>query len=238
MKKLLSVLILLVNILLGSSSPYLLKKFHSILNISKLQAPISHYNPLYSVPYGEFKNYSNKFFYLQDNRYMVFYMCGKKHRSELRIKEIWKVNSKKDHIITARIKLFPLNAKREFTFLQIHTDPNQPNSIDKPLLRITWMKNYRHRKNHLWAVIKMSPNEYENIYKKIDLGKLPKRFFDIEISVKDSKLNIEINNKSIIKNFDVSYWKEYYNYFKAGVYLQDDGCAKALFDQLYLNKTL
>ncbi len=220
--------------LFAQNSPYLLTKFHNILNVSKLQAPTSKYNPLYSVKYGKFKYYSNKFFYLQDNKYMVFYMCNKKNRSELRIKQDWKVNTKTPISLSAKVKLFSLNAKREFTFLQIHADSNLKNSIDKPLLRIVWMKNFHNLKNHIWVIIKKSPNIYGQNYEKIDLGLTPKDFFYIHIIVKTNKLTIIKNNKKY--NFNVSYWKKYYNYFKAGVYLQGNGCAKVLFDQIYIKE--
>jgi len=222
--------------LFAHDSPYSLKKFRSILNMSKLQAPISHYNPLYSVKYGQFANYSNKYFYLQDNKYMVFFMCGKKNRSELRLKKEWKVNTKKNIALYARVKLFVLNAKREFTFLQIHADSNLPNSINKPLLRIVWKKELHNLRNHLWAVIRTSSNVFNQSYQKIDLGEMPKGFFDIVIMIKANKLSIKADNNYLIKDFDVSYWKNFYNYFKAGVYLQDDGCAKALFERLYIKE--
>ncbi len=220
--------------LFAQNSPYLLTKFHNILNVSKLQAPTSKYNPLYSVKYGKFKYYSNKFFYLQDNKYMVFFMCEKKHRSELRIKQDWKVDTKKPVSLNVRVKLFPLNTKREFTFLQIHADSNLKNSIDKPLLRIVWMKNFHNLKNHIWAIIRKSSNIYEQKYEKVDLGILPKGFFDSNITVKANKLTIMLQNNRY--KFDVAYWKKYYNYFKAGIYLQSNGCAKVLFDQIYIKK--
>ncbi len=221
-------------VLFAQNSPYSLKKFHNILNISKLQAPTSKYNSLYSVKYGNFKYYSNKFFYLQDNKYMVFYMCNKKNRSELRIKQDWKVDIKKSISLNAKVKLFSLNAKREFTFLQIHADSTLKNSIDKPLLRIAWRKNFHNFKNHIWAIIRKSPNIHEQNYEKIDLGVTPKDFFDIRLAVKKNKLTIIINKKKY--NFNVSYWKNYYNYFKVGIYLQSKGCAKVLFDKIYIKE--
>jgi len=235
MKKIIMYMICIFT-LFAYDSPYSLKKFQPILNVSKLQAPTSHYNPLYSVKYGNFNHYANKYFYLQDNKYMVFFMCGKKNRSELRVKKDWKVDTKKPFVLFAKVKLFTLNSKREFTFLQIHADSTLPDSIDKPLLRIVWLKELHNLKNHIWAVIRTSPNEYEKSYQKIDLGPMPKNFFDVTIIVYNNKLNIKINNNLIVKDFDVSYWKNFYNYFKAGVYLQDNGCAKVLFDQLYIKE--
>ncbi len=219
-------------LLFAHDTPYSIGKFQDILNVSKLQAPKSSFDALYSVKYGDFANYSNKYFYLQDGKYMVFFMCGKKQRSELRMKKEWKTDIKKSVSLYAKVKLFPLNAKREFTFLQIHADSNLKNSINKPLLRVVWKKTYHHLKNHIWAVIRASGNIYEQNYEKIDLGSMPKNFFEIKIIIKDNKLSIKVDNEYKVSGFDVSYWKRYYNYFKAGVYLQDDGCAKALFDKL------
>ncbi len=225
------VFFIFATLLSAQDTPYSLEKFQNILDISKLQAPKSSFDPLYSVKYGNFADYFNKYFYLQDSKYIVFFMCGKKHRSELRMKKEWRVDTKKSISLYAKVKLFPLNAKREFTFLQIHADSNLKNSINKPLLRIVWMKELHNFKNHIWAVIRKSPNAYKQSYEKVDLGLMPKDFFDIKIIVKANKLNIIVDNAKKY-NFDISYWSRYYNYFKAGVYLQDDGCAKVLFDKL------
>ncbi len=219
-------------LLFAHDAPYSIKKFQDILNVSKLQAPKSSFDALYSVKYGDFADYSNRYFYLQDGKYMVFFMCDKKQRSELRMKNEWRVDSKKSISLYAKVKIFPLNARREFTFLQIHADSNLKNSINKPLLRVVWKKIYHHLKNHIWAVIRISADINEQNYEKIDLGLMSKKFFDIKISIKDKKMNIKVDNEYKVSNFDVSYWRRYYNYFKAGVYLQDDGCAKTLFDKI------
>jgi len=230
--KLLIALLSVITLLYCHDSPYSLEKFVPILKITKLQAPKSKYNPLYSVKQGNFAYYENRYFYLQDNKYMTFYMCGYKNRSELREVNDWKVNSETPLVLNAKVKIFPLNAKREFTFLQIHADSTLKNSINKPLLRIVWKKELHNLHNHIWAVIRTSANIYKQKYKKVDLGLMPKEFFNVKITVANSKLNILINNHTLIKNFDISYWDKYYNYFKAGVYLQDEGCAKVLFDKL------
>ena len=166
---------------------------------------------------------------------MAFFMCQKnenKHkRSELRVENDFKVSSKKAHILEAKVKIFPLNQKKEFTFLQIHTDnilKNNISAINKPLLRIIWRRKYYNIYDHLWAIIRLGNGKYN----KTDLGKRPKQFFDITIKVENSYLFIWINNKIKIDNFNVSYWDKYYNYFKAGIYLQGEGCAKVLFDKL------
>ncbi len=226
-------LILGFMMLYGCNSPYSLDKFKKILSVSKFQAPDSHYNPLYSTEYGEFEDFCNQYFTLQDNKYMAFFMCGKKHRSELRFKNDWSVADSKPHIIIARVKLFPLNEKREFTFLQIHADSTLKDKpvIDKPLLRVVWYKELKCKKNHIWAVIRTCDDPNMMCYEKIDLGEMPKSFFDVKVEVKNSKLKIWVDGKLKVDK-DVSYWDKYLNYFKAGVYLQDEGCAKVLFDKL------
>jgi len=234
--KLLFFILSISTILFGHDAPYSIKHFQDILNNTKLQAPTSHFDPKWSRDYGEFQYYENKYFYLQDNKYMTFLMCGKKNRSELREKETWKVSTQKAKILFAEIAFFSLNAKREFTFLQIHADPNyknnlKHNSINKPLLRIVWKKQYRNLKNHIWAVIRTSALLEEHKYIKIDLGKYKNNFFTVKIVVKTSRLVIYINNTRKV-DLSVSYWDNIWNYFKAGVYLQDNGCAKILFKQL------
>jgi hypothetical protein len=210
--------------LFGCDTPYSLDKFKPVLTISKLQAPYSKYNPLFATKYGKFKDVCNKYFYLQDNRYMAFFMCQNENehkRSELRFKYDFKVSSKKANILEANLKIFPLNQDKEFTFLQIHADSTLRNvpTINKPLLRIVWMKKYKNIYNHLWAVIRLGDEVYAH-YIKIDLGKKKDRFFKVVIKVKNSKLSVSIDGENKIDNFDVSYWDKYYNYFKAGVYLQ------------------
>jgi len=238
MKKL---IIFITTFLFACNSPYSLNKFKPILNISKLQAPYSKYNPLFATKYGNFKNVCNRYFYLQDNQYMTFFMCqndeNEHRRSELRFKNDWKVSDKNAHILEANLKIFPLNQDREFTFLQIHADSTLKNrpTINKPLLRITWQYELHNIYNHLWAVIRLGTYRHSK-YAKIDLGKRPKNFFNVKIITQNSKLSILINNRKKISNFNVSYWNEFYNYFKAGVYLQGVGCSKVLINKLKIKE--
>jgi len=227
--------LLLYKTLFGCDTPYSQTKFHTILDGSKLQAPLSAYNPLYSVKYGEFKDVCNQYFYLQDRKYMAFAMCGKKRRSELRTHHEWRVESQKKHTLFAKLKIFPLNQVREFTFLQIHADSNRigknGRKINKPLLRLTWWHEQKNLYNHLWAVIRLTGDVKQQKYTKIDLGLRPKDFFTVKIEVQNAKMKIYINGRKKIA-MDVSYWSGYWNYFKAGVYNQDEGCAKSLFENL------
>lgn len=236
MKKI-AALFFIVSMLFAHGSPYSLEKFQDTLNKVKLQAPTSHYDPRYGTKYGEFKNVQNRYFYLQDGKYMAFEICGKKHRSELREKRDWYVTTKTPKILFAKVYLFPLNQKREFTFLQIHADSNKAGRngaiINKPLLRITWWKEQHNKYDHLWAVIRLSPDRYEKKYTKIDLGKRPKDFFTVKVEVAKSRMKVFVNDDLKV-DMDVSYWNKFLNYFKAGVYLQDEGCSKVLFDEIYI----
>jgi hypothetical protein len=177
------------------TSPYFLDKFKSVLNVSKLQAPTSKYNPKYSIHYGKFKGIYNKYFYLENNRYMSFYMCeddeSEYKRSELRFRDDFKVSE--NHYLKARVKVFPLSEEKEFTFLQIHADANYDNTLNKPLLRIVWRKEYNSVKDHLWAIIRLSVTKAN--YLKVDLGKRPDKFFDFVIKINKSKLYIFLNGE-------------------------------------------
>jgi hypothetical protein len=238
-RKALFSILLLASTLFAYDAPYRVEKFQAILQDSKLQAPVSSYDARWSVKYGKFKYFSNQYFYLQDNNYMTFQMCELKHRSELREKEDWQVTTKKKKILEAEFFLFPLNSQKEFTFLQIHADANYNREdlnqtlINKPLLRITWWKKLHKKKNHLWAVIRMTPNIEEQKYVKLDLGEKADDFSKIKITVQDSELKIFLNEKLKI-DMDVHYWDQQWNYFKAGVYMQDSGCAKVLFKTLQM----
>jgi len=208
------------------------KEFQETLKISKLQAPTSSYDPMWGTHYGEFNGVANRYFYLNDNL-VHFAMCGYKRRSELRFKETWNVSTKTPKTMEAKLEVYPLDDQiSEFTFLQIHTDSHQEGGINSPLLRIVWKKVYNYESDHLWAIVKLDTIEDGDNYEEIDLGKRPDKLFTVKISVKDNKLYLWINQQQKIDNMDVSYWNEYLNYFKAGVYLQSEGCAKSSFDTL------
>jgi hypothetical protein len=166
---------------------------------------------------------------------MAFEMCGKKKRSELRLQKEWRVETAKKKRLFAKVKIFPLDQEKEFTFLQIHANSNRKGingkKINKPLLRLTWWKEQKNRHDHLWAVIRTSGDVNEQKYIKIDLGLRPKNFFTTTIEVKKNIMKIFVNSQMKIK-INVDYWQGYWNYFKIGVYNQGDGCSKAIFDRL------
>jgi hypothetical protein len=223
--------VLLVGVVLyGHDAPYSLKKFRPALDGAKLQAPKSSFDPRYSIDYGAFAYRANRYFFLQDRRYMGFLMCGAKNRSELRRKNEWPVTTKKAKKMAAKLHPIPLGAKREFTFLQIH---DTGTSANKPLLRINWRKEYRKKKGHLWAMIRLSDSRGDSEYQKVDLGPSPvgQKWAKIKVEVKDGWMSIWRDGKRYVRK-DVRYWRSGRNYFKAGVYLQDEGCAEVLFEKL------
>lgn len=212
-------------------SPYSKREFQEVLKVSKLQCPTSKYDSLWGTHYGEFKGVSHRYFYLDENNLVDFAMCGDKNRSELRFQNDWNVSSENPKTIEAELKVKPLDKKIEqFTFLQIHSDGTKEGAINSPLLRIVWKRNYKKESNHLWAVLKLDANESN--YKEFDLSKLSDKLFTIKVSVVNNRLNLWFNGIKKLDSIDVSYWDKIPSYFKAGVYLQSDGCAKSSFDDI------
>lgn len=237
MKRSFLLTVLLSVTLFSYEPPYSQSKFQSVLQNAKLQAPVSKYNKEWAVKYGEFEGKAHRYFYLDDARNMVFEMCGKKKRSELRFRNVWSTETPTSKEMEATVKLYPLDTKREFTFLQIHADSTVKDhpTINKPLLRINWRKEYKNKRDHIWAHILATgtppKKSKKSPYVKIDLGKRPTGFFTVKVQVRDSRMKIWVKGRKKV-DMDVSYWNRYLNYFKAGVYLQDNGCAKVKFQSL------
>ena len=237
MRKSFGWIFLALSLLLSAyEAPYDRSKFRAVLADAKLQAPGSKYNEKYGVKYGEFDGVAHRYFYRDKSGNMVFEMCGKKQRSELRFRTDWSTAAATPKVLEARVKLYPMDEKREFTFIQIHADSTLDDvpKINKPLLRLNWRKNYHGKKDHIWAHI-LSTNHItkskKSPYVKIDLGKRPSGFFNVKVEVRKSRMKIWVNGKKKV-DMDVSYWDRFQNYFKAGAYLQDEGCAKVKFKSL------
>jgi len=67
--------------------------------------------------------------------------------------------------------------------------------------------------------------------KRTELGEDPGGFFNCDIRLVDGNMIIDFEGEEKV-NMDVSYWT-WPSYWKAGVYLQDDGVATAHFDDLF-----
>ena len=211
-------LFLFFNVSKGSEinecNPY--DRFETILNISKLQCPTSHFNKSCSRHYGDFEGFSNRYFYYK-NCDLMFYMCGNHHRSELRFKDEFYMNDNKTHILKVLVK--PIPKTDEFTFLQIH---GIYTGLNKPLLRVAVYKDK----------IKLFVYDGKNYIKK-DLGKYDGGFINFKIVAGKGKLIIYKNNRLVFKAF-VNYPDKCY--YKLGVYLQRDGCARAEFKEIMLKE--
>ena len=83
--------------------------------------------------------------------------------------------------------------------------------------------------NHLWAAIKTDDGGVNTTH--VDLGEDPGGYFNCDIRLVDGNMIIDFQGEEKV-NMDVSYWT-WPSYWKAGVYLQDDGEATAYFDDLF-----
>jgi len=187
--------------------------FKPILDKAKLQCPTSHFDKSCSRHYGNFEGFSNKYFFY-DNHNLAFYMCGNHHRSELRFRDEFFMSGNKK-TLEAIVKLFPQT--KEFTFLQIHTYKG----INKPILRVALYKN------HLKLFVFNGKK-----YIKKDLGRYNFDYVKFKIVTGKNMLKIYQNDELVFKAKINCSDKVY---FKAGVYLQRDGCAKAEFKEIKEN---
>lgn len=229
---------------MGQGAPYDLKKFRSVLDDSKLQAPKS--SPTL-INRGNFAEASNEYFFLDPTgQYMTFTVVGESCRSELRQQTgDWDTASEKPQRMTARVKVFVPQDKQpeQFTFLQIHDKKDGNKGLNKPLLRVTRAGNRRGRRDHLWAHIRTPKNfakpiSLSNLSTKVlDLGPRPKGFFDVEVRVQNSQMIVTINGQTKV-DMDVSYWDGLANYFKAGVYNQAPGRSKVEFESLRFSNSV
>ena len=228
---------------LGQGAPYDLKKFRSVLDDSKLQAPKS--SPTL-IDRGSFEGASNEYFFLDPTgQYMTFTVDGTSNRSELRqLSGDWDTASKTPQRLIARVKVLvpPEGSPKRFTFLQIHDKKNGDDGLNKPLLRVASHKNREEKQDHLWAAIR-TPKDFDKPItlknlsgKHIDLGPRPNGFFDIEVRVQNSRMSVTLNGKTKV-DMDVSYWDGLDNYFKAGVYNQTSGRSTVEFESLRFSES-
>ena len=118
----------------------------------------------------------------------------------------------------------------QLTFMQIHDSTD----FNKPLLRLVWIRDRKGVLDHLWAVVK-GDLQTSGIYYYEDMGARSEIFEKFEICVQNSVLSVKRENVEQILNpnaQDVSHWDTLSSYFKAGVYLQDEGTATVRFRTL------
>jgi len=200
--------------------PYDLAKFRAVLDRSKLQYPNSNTD----VPYGEFEAVQTDYFYLSDGGFMTFETIKGRHDDVKRVElrqgpDVWKTSTGSLKRMHAELKLFYPETIREYSWMQIHDSGANEPFINKPLIRLLWRKERKGKDDHLWAVIRTSnrPNGGPSPL-WVDMGKRPNSFFEAEIRVYNNLLSVTIDNREILRK-DVSYWQEFSNYFKTGIYL-------------------
>ena len=204
-------------------SPSEILRFQDFMRECKLQAPTSST----AATSAELMNgYTSEWFYIAEEDKIAFNQSGQSKRTELRHLTNWTVEDG-DRSLHGRLK-FVKQTCDQVTVVQIHDDANAGDGPNKPLLRI-----YRHLAkspaNHLWAAIKTDDGGVNTSH--IDLGPAPSGYFDWSVSLEEGYLIIDIDGVEKVKT-DVSFWN-YPSYWKAGVYLQNDGEATVYFDELY-----
>ncbi|GEM_PF-2433988 len=220
------IILIILNWKVGAQNfdaPSDIPRFQSFISGCKLQAPTS----VTSATSQELNNgYTSDQFYVVEDDKIAFNQSGASMRTELRHETNWLL-SEGDRSLHGRLK-FVQQTCDQVTVVQIHDDANAGSGPNKPLLRI-----YKHltksQGNHLWAAIKT--NEGGENTQHVDLGSAPSGYFDWDVVLENGALIINIDGVEKA-NEDVSFWTSP-SYWKAGVYLQDDGEATVYFDELY-----
>lgn len=205
-------------------APSDIPRFQPFLAECKLQAPtsstladISRLNNSYTHPV---------YFQVVDGDKILFNQSGSSQRTELRNETNWNLNDE-NRSLHGRLDIVDQTCD-QVTVLQIHDDANAGNGPNKPLLRI-----YKHTAkaplNHIWAAIKTDDGGSNTTH--VDLGEDPGGYFTCDIRLVDGNMIIDFEGEEKV-NMDVSFWA-FPSYWKAGVYLQDNGTATAYFDELF-----
>ncbi|WP_370088027.1 Ig-like domain-containing protein [Ekhidna sp.] len=204
-------------------APYDIPRFQAFMAGCKLQAPTS---STVATSSDLINGYSSDNFYVADGDKVAFNQTGTSMRTELRHEANW-IISEGDRSLHGRLKIVEQTCD-QVTVVQIHDDANAGSGPNKPLLRI-----YKHLTktpvNHLWAAVKTDAIGDNTTH--VDLGEAPSGYFGFDVRLVDGNMIIEIDGDEKA-NMDVSYWT-FPSYWKAGVYLQDEGEATAYFDELY-----
>ncbi|MFY0625552.1 MAG: polysaccharide lyase family 7 protein [Reichenbachiella sp.] len=204
-------------------APYDIPKFQDFLGECKLQAPTS---VTLATQAQIIDGYTDNNFYVVDWDKMAFNQSGTSQRTELRALTNWSL-SEGDRSLHTRISIEAQTCE-QVTVIQIHDDANEGDGPNKPLLRV-----YKHLtkspENHLWAAIKSDDGGVNTTH--VDLGLAPEGYFNCDVRIVNGYMIIELDGEEKA-NMDISYWT-FPSYWKAGVYLQDEGEATAYFDKLY-----
>ncbi|GAL25231.1 alginate lyase precursor [Vibrio variabilis] len=219
----------------ADTAPYSYTQYQSVLDDSYLQAPTS----TKLIKQGDFAGQYNQYFHVPDfgNQWMTFSVTGDHKRSELRqVYEWYSDDGDLNKMIGEVFIDSPLSGSvDEITFMQVHDVTNNGNAINKPLLRLVWLRERNNIENGIWAVIKkdadVSSRSYDKIYITQHLESQPIKF---EVRIQNNEMTIKKDGAAIngLSKYDISYWSNLESYFKAGVYNQDDGTGTVQFKSL------
>ncbi len=210
-------------------------RFLNLIEHSKLQLFLDDT----STEYTELINFKSPQFYVDEEDNLNFTIYKEFNSSKVRseIKEWpksleWSTADKDKHSWIATLKcLKPKVGISSYTWMQIHGNFE---TYNYPILRLIWERNKSGVYNHIWAMIILSNPHEDRVYEYVDLGEKPEGFFTAEVDVQDNIMKIIINNK-LIKTYNVTYWQDVQNYYKAGVYIDrfgDGGEASVIFKDL------
>ncbi len=229
----------------NSLPPYSSAKFKSVLNQANYQFPHS-VTVARLAAYGDFKTNA---FYLDDKGDLYFSLQKDyqqvKERSEIRQVCInpktgkydtdsgWKTSDKNGNFWISEIRCFKPYETQSYTWMQVHgidgaditlNDGTTVKSFNYPIIRLTWERYRDGVYDHNWAIIITSYPRTPKTYEWIDLGPRPDNFFKAEVHFQNNILKVIID-EVVMASYDVTYWEEELNYFKAGIYINrfDDG---------------
>jgi len=205
-------------------APSDIPRFQAFLAGCKLQAPTSStlaHNATLNNGYTH-----PQYFYVVDGDKILFNQSGDSRRTELRHETNWDL-TQADRSLHGRLDIVEQTCD-QVTVMQIHDDANAGSGPNKPLLRI-YKHNAKSPTNHLWAAIKTDNGGINTTH--VDLGEDPGGYFNCDIRLVGGNMIIDFEGEEKV-NMDVSFWT-FPSYWKAGVYLQDNGVATAHFDDLF-----
>jgi len=175
----------------------------------------------------------NKYYKCLENGNIIMKATGEHNRCEFRCIDEWSTNVEDYKIIKSIGRLDIGSQQLETTFVQIHDNPAK-SGINKPLLRISWIKDYKGTKNHFWAVFKNSYDPNDGKYVHYDLGPYDYNFNEWKILVKDNVVSVKKNDVKLAEH-DVTYYEDAVCYFKTGIYNQGDGHSEYELQDLWIS---
>lgn len=202
--------------------PFDLPRFRPALAQCRLQCPSTSGA---IVSNGEFDGFTLPgHFYLVDGTTMVLSMDDVTGgRCELRHNAHWSVAGAETKRLYANMRITPVSEEMEaVTIAQIHVRDFEGNRSG-PLMRLVWEKQRDGLDDHLWVNLRqdLSPETKSN--RNHDLGPRPVGFFDLQVRVVNSELEVAIDG-SVKLAQDVSYFDAITScYFKTGAYLHGSG---------------